>query len=197
MSNPKRSSNLKVLIERHPQGEPHPWFWCSAPARRWPITTMAVNGIGMGIAATFGADLLEHGHLRCCSKIIPDKVRIPCYIVVIAGFVTVVQMLVQGLSARSRMTRSASILPLIVVNCIILGRAEMFANKNTVARLRAGRHRHGHWLYAGPARAWAPSARSSAPAPGFGHADPCPASAEQPDHRILPRLPAASSSSAC
>ena len=65
------------------------------------------------------------------AKIIPDKVRIPCYIVVIAGFVTLVQFIVQAF-AEPLYNSLGVFLPLIVVNCIILGRAEMFANKNGV-----------------------------------------------------------------
>ena len=94
------------------------------------VTTMAVNGIGMGVAATlvlvgsnFAISLLK--------KVIPDKVRIPCYIVIIAGFVTIIQMLVKAYTPD--IDKALGIfLPLIVVNCIILGRAEMFACKNTV-----------------------------------------------------------------
>lgn len=94
------------------------------------VTTMAVNGIGMGVAATlvlvgsnFAISLLK--------KVIPDKVRIPCYIVIIAGFVTIIQMLVKAYTPD--IDKALGIfLPLIVVNCIILGRAEMFASKNSV-----------------------------------------------------------------
>ena len=94
------------------------------------VTTMAVNGIGMGVAATlvlvgsnFAISLLK--------KVIPDKVRIPCYIVIIAGFVTIFQMLVKAYTPD--IDKALGIfLPLIVVNCIILGRAEMFASKNSV-----------------------------------------------------------------
>lgn len=93
-------------------------------------TTQASNAIGMGVAAT--AVLL--GSNICISalrKVIPDKVRIPCYIVLIASFVTAVQMIVSAYAPA--LNDSLGIyLPLIVVNCIILGRAEMFANKNNV-----------------------------------------------------------------
>lgn len=94
------------------------------------ISTQASNAIGMGLAATIvllGSNIA----ISALRNIIPDKVRIPCYIVLIAGFVTVVQMLVQAFAPA--LNESLGIyLPLIVVNCIILGRAEMFANKNTV-----------------------------------------------------------------
>lgn len=94
------------------------------------ISTQASNAIGMGLAATavlLGSNIA----ISALRNIIPDKVRIPCYIVLIAGFVTVVQMLVQAF-APALNEQLGIYLPLIVVNCIILGRAEMFANKNTV-----------------------------------------------------------------
>ena len=94
------------------------------------VTTQASNAIGMGIAATMVL-LCSNMAISALRKVIPDKVRIPCYIVLIAGFVTVVQMLVKAFVPA--LDESLGIfLPLIVVNCIILGRAEMFANKNTV-----------------------------------------------------------------
>ena len=86
-------------------------------------TSSAINGIGMGVSAMA---------VLICSNIvisIPDKVRIPCYIVVIAGFVTVVQLLLQAF-VPSLYASLGLFIPLIVVNCIILGRAEMFASKN-------------------------------------------------------------------
>ena len=92
------------------------------------VTTMAQNGIGMGIAATLvllGSNVV----ISLLSRVIPDKVRIPCYIVVIAGFVTIVQLLVKAYTPD--LNKALGIyLPLIVVNCIILGRAEMFASKH-------------------------------------------------------------------
>ena len=93
------------------------------------VTTMASNGIGMGLAATFVL-LCSNVAISALRKIIPDQVRIPCYIVVIAGLVTVVQMLVQAY-AIDLYNALGVFLPLIVVNCIILGRAEMFASKNS------------------------------------------------------------------
>ena len=95
------------------------------------LTTQASNAIGMGIAATLVL-LCSNMAISALRKVIPDNVRIPCYIVLIAGFVTVVQMLVEAYAYP--LYKSLGIyLPLIVVNCIILGRAEMFASKNTVA----------------------------------------------------------------
>jgi electron transport complex protein RnfE len=93
-------------------------------------TTSAINGLGMGLA-TMVVLILSNITISAIAKIIPDKVRIPCYIVVIASFVTIVQLLLQAYVPV--LYESLGIfLPLIVVNCIILGRAEAFANKNTV-----------------------------------------------------------------
>ncbi len=94
------------------------------------VTTAAINGIGMGIAATVvlvGSNLV----ISLLRKVIPDRVRIPAYITIIAGFVTIVQMLVKAF-APAIDAALGIYLPLIVVNCIILARAEMFASKNTV-----------------------------------------------------------------
>ena len=94
------------------------------------VTTAAFNGVGMGLAATF---VLVCSNIAISSlrKVIPDKVRLPAYITVIATFVTIVQMLVQAF-AQDLYSALGVYLPLIVVNCIILGRAEMFASKNGV-----------------------------------------------------------------
>ena len=94
------------------------------------VTTMASNGIGMGLAATFVL-LCSNVVISALRKVIPDQVRIPCYITVIAGFVSVVQMIVKAF-LPSLDSALGVYLPLIVVNCIILGRAEMFASKNGV-----------------------------------------------------------------
>ena len=94
------------------------------------VTTMAANGIGMGLAATFVL-LCSNVVISALRKVIPEQVRIPCYITVIAGFVSVVQMLVKAFIPALDQALGVY-LPLIVVNCIILGRAEMFASKNTV-----------------------------------------------------------------
>ena len=93
-------------------------------------STSVSSALGMGAAATVVL-LCSNIVISALRKIIPDKVRIPCYIVLIAGFVTMVQMLVKAFAPA--LDESLGIyLPLIVVNCIILGRAEMFANKNKV-----------------------------------------------------------------
>lgn len=93
-------------------------------------TSSAFNGMGMGIAAT-AVLVCSNIAISLLAKVIPDKVRIPCYIVLIAGFVTLVQFIVQAF-AEPLYNSLGVFLPLIVVNCIILGRAEMFANKNGV-----------------------------------------------------------------
>ena len=93
-------------------------------------STMASNGIGMGLAATFVL-LCSNVVISALRKVIPDQVRIPCYITVIAGFVSVVQMLVKAFVPALDASLGVY-LPLIVVNCIILGRAEMFASKNGI-----------------------------------------------------------------
>ncbi len=94
------------------------------------VSTQSQNAIGMGLAATVVL-MCSNIAIAALRKIIPDKVRIPAYIVVIAGFVTVVQMVVKAYAPA--LDKALGIyLPLIVVNCIILGRAEMFASKNGV-----------------------------------------------------------------
>ena len=93
-------------------------------------STSVLNALGMGLAATFvllGSNIV----ISLLRNIIPNKVRIPCFIVVIAGFVSVVQLLLQAY-VQSLCQSLGIFLPLIVVNCIILGRAEMFASKNNV-----------------------------------------------------------------
>jgi electron transport complex protein RnfE len=94
------------------------------------LSTSASNAIGMGLATTFVL-VGSNAVISLLRNVIPDKVRIPCYITLIAGFVTVVQMLISAYSPSLK-DALGIYLPLIVVNCIILGRAEMFANKNKV-----------------------------------------------------------------
>ena len=93
-------------------------------------TTSATNGLGMGLAATFvllGSNIV----ISLLRKFIPDKVRIPAFIVVISTFVTIVQMFIQAF-VPFLYEALGLFIPLIVVNCIILARAEAFASKNTV-----------------------------------------------------------------
>lgn len=95
-------------------------------------TTNVAGAFGMGIAAMVVL-ICSNMLISLLRKVIPDNVRIPCYIVVIASFVTIVQMIVQAyLPPLYEML--GVYLPLITVNCIILGRAEMFAGKNSVGK---------------------------------------------------------------
>ncbi|MBP6947852.1 MAG: electron transport complex subunit E [Bacteroidales bacterium] len=93
-------------------------------------TTSAINGMGMGLATLFVL-VLSNMTISAIAKLIPEQVRIPSYIVVIAAFVTIVQLLLQAYLPSLYETLGLFI-PLIVVNCIVLGRAEAFANKNSV-----------------------------------------------------------------
>lgn len=96
-------------------------------------TTGTVNGaFGMGLAALVVL-VCSNIFISMLRKIIPETMRIPCYIVIIAGFVTVVKLLIQAF-LPALYTSLGVYLDLITVNCIILGRAEMFANKNTVIK---------------------------------------------------------------
>ncbi len=95
-------------------------------------TTNVFGAFGMGIA-TMMVLICSNMLISLLRKVIPDSVRIPCYIVIIAGFVTVVQMLVQAFFP-ALFEMLGVYLALIVVNCIILGRAEMFASKNSVGK---------------------------------------------------------------
>ena len=94
------------------------------------LTTSVSNAFGMGAAFTFVL-VLSNVLIAMLRNIIPAKVHLPCYIVIIASFVTIVQMVMQAFT-QSLYDAMGVFIPLIVVNCIILGRAEMFACKNTV-----------------------------------------------------------------
>ena len=91
-------------------------------------TTSAINGMGMGVA-TMAVLIMSNLVISLIKNFIPDKVRIPAFIVVIASFVTIIQMLMQAY-VPSLYASLGVFIPLIVVNCIILGRAEAFASKN-------------------------------------------------------------------
>ena len=93
-------------------------------------TTSAENGFGMGVA-TMAVLIMSNIVISLIKNLIPDKVRIPAFIVVIASFVTIIQMLMQAF-VPSLYASLGVFIPLIVVNCIILGRAEAFASKNGV-----------------------------------------------------------------
>ncbi|HUV01653.1 MAG TPA: electron transport complex subunit E [Bacteroidales bacterium] len=93
-------------------------------------TTSAINGLGMGIATTFvllGSNVV----ISLISNLIPDKVRIPSFIVIIASFVTIVDLVMKAY-VPDLYEALGIFIPLIVVNCIVLGRAEAFASKNSV-----------------------------------------------------------------
>ncbi len=94
-------------------------------------TTSAINGLGMGLATLFVLTL-SNISISLIAGQVPNKVRIPVYIVVIAAFVTILQLLMQAYTPGLYETLGLFI-PLIVVNCIVLGRAEAFASKNSVA----------------------------------------------------------------
>ncbi len=95
------------------------------------VSTTVTNAIGMGIAATFvllGSNIF----IAALRKLIPEHIRIPCFIVVIATFVTITELVMKAFSPQ--LSRALGIfVPLIVVNCIVLGRAEAFASRHTVA----------------------------------------------------------------
>ena len=94
------------------------------------VSVSVINGIGMGIAATFvllGSNII----ISLLKKVIPERIRIPCFIVVIATFVTITELVMKAYSPA--LNRALGIyVPLIVVNCIVLGRAEAYASKQSV-----------------------------------------------------------------
>jgi electron transport complex protein RnfE len=94
------------------------------------VTTTAINGLGMGLATTFVL-LMSNIVVSLVKNFIPDKVRIPAYIVIIASFVTIVDLVMAGYVPELHENLGLFI-PLIVVNCVVLGRAEAFASKNGV-----------------------------------------------------------------
>ena len=96
------------------------------------VTTSAINGLGMGLAATFVL-IGSNAVISLLRNFIPNKVRIPAFVVVICTFVTMIQMLMQAF-VPPLYDALGIFIPLIVVNCIILARAEAFASKNNVVR---------------------------------------------------------------
>ncbi len=94
------------------------------------VTTSAINGIGMGLSTTVVL-VLSNMLISALRNIIPDRVRMPAFIVVVASFVTIVQFLMEGFTP-SLYSSLGIYIPLIVVNCIILGRAESYASKNPI-----------------------------------------------------------------
>jgi len=125
MKNNKLSIVLKGLIKENPV-----LVLILGTCPTLAISTSVSAAIGMGLAAT-AVLICSNIAISALRKAIPDQVRIPCYIVLIAGFVSVVSMILEAY-AYSLFESLGVYLSLIVVNCIILGRAEMFANKNTV-----------------------------------------------------------------
>ena len=94
------------------------------------VTSSAINGLGMGLATTFVL-MMSNIAISLVKNVIPEKVRIPSFIVIIAAFVTIVQLIMQAYVPALYKSLGLFI-PLIVVNCIVLGRAEAFASKNTL-----------------------------------------------------------------
>jgi electron transport complex protein RnfE len=94
------------------------------------VTTSAINGLGMGLATTFVL-VMSNLVVSLVKNLIPDKVRIPAFIVIIATFVTVVELVMKGY-VPALFDALGLFIPLIVVNCLVLGRAEAFASKNTI-----------------------------------------------------------------
>ena len=125
MSNNKLSLVLKGLIKENPT-----FVLVLGMCPTLGTTTSAINGLGMGVA-TMAVLIMSNAVIAMIKNLIPDKVRIPAFIVVIASFVTVIDMLMQAY-VPSLYSALGVFIPLIVVNCIILGRAEAFASKNGV-----------------------------------------------------------------
>lgn len=125
MSNNKLSLVLKGLIKENPT-----FVLVLGMCPTLGTTTSAINGLGMGVA-TMAVLIMSNIVIAMIKNLIPDKVRIPAFIVVIASFVTVIDMLMQAY-VPSLYSALGVFIPLIVVNCIILGRAEAFASKNGV-----------------------------------------------------------------
>lgn len=125
MSNNKLSLILKGIIKENPT-----FVLILGMCPTLGTTTSAINGLGMGVA-TMAVLIMSNAVIAMIKNVIPDKVRIPAFIVVIASFVTVIDMLMQAY-VPSLYAALGVFIPLIVVNCIILGRAEAFASKNGV-----------------------------------------------------------------
>jgi len=125
MKNSKLAIILKGLIKENPV-----LVLILGTCPTLAISTSVTAALGMGLAAT-AVLICSNIAISALRRVIPDQVRIPCYIVLIAGFVSVVSMLLEAY-AYSLYESLGVYLSLIVVNCIILGRAEMFANRNTV-----------------------------------------------------------------
>ena len=126
-----KTSNLKVFLNGFIKENPT-FVLVLGMCPTLATTSSAINGLSMGLATTFvlfGSNTV----VSAIKNLIPDNVRIPAYVVVIATFVTVVEMMMQAY-LPSRYESLGLFIPLIVVNCIVLGRAEAFAAKNTVLK---------------------------------------------------------------
>lgn len=122
-------SNLKILTDGIIKNNPT-FVLLLGMCPTLGTTTSAINGLGMGVATMFVL-IMSNVAISLLKNVIPDKVRIPAFIVVIASFVTVVELCMKAYVPALYETLGLFI-PLIVVNCIILGRAEAFASKNNV-----------------------------------------------------------------
>ena len=127
MKGGQRMSNLKVLLNGIIKENPT-FVLLLGMCPTLGTTSSAINGMSMGLATTFVL-ICSNTVISCLKSIVPDKVRIPSFIVVIASFVTLLQMVMQAYTPALYTTLGLFI-PLIVVNCIVLGRAEAFASKN-------------------------------------------------------------------
>lgn len=124
-------SNLKVLLNGIIKENPV-FVLLLGMCPTLAVTTMAINGLGMGLATTFVL-VCSNIVISSVKRFIPKAVRLPCYIVIIAGFVTVVGFLLHRF-VPSLYSALGLYLSLITVNCIILARAEIFASKNSVGK---------------------------------------------------------------
>lgn len=127
----KQNSNLKVFLNGIINENPT-FVQLLGMCPTLAVTTSLKNGIGMGLSAT-AVLIASNALISLLRKIIPDKVRIAAYIVIIATFVTIIEMLLNAY-LPSLASQLGIFIPLIVVNCIILARAESFASKNTIIK---------------------------------------------------------------
>lgn len=125
----KQNSNIKVFLNGIINENPT-FVQLLGMCPTLAVTTSLKNGIGMGLSAT-AVLIASNALISLLRKIIPDKVRIAAYIVIIATFVTIIEMLLNAY-LPSLASQLGIFIPLIVVNCIILARAESFASKNTI-----------------------------------------------------------------
>ena len=122
-------SNMKILLNGIVKENPT-FVLLLGMCPTLATTTSAINGMSMGLA-TMAVLICTNFVISCIKKVTPDMVRIPVFIVVIATFVTILQMLMEAFAPDSINQALGIFIPLIVVNCIILGRAESFAAKNS------------------------------------------------------------------